>query len=274
MRLRTVLLAIFGSLAFAAPAAADGPVLFFAPTTAGTIAPSPLMASTQSVQDELSADRRGRARGLAAERPANGGGARHVAPSASGALLSDRLDAERSAALLQVAADSAAARVGQLRQEIETLESELQPIAPSPFDPFAMPTGASTAGAEAVTIAEQYLGVPYRWGGADPNSGFDCSGLMMYVYGQLGVRLPHYAAGQWSDLAHIDASQLQPGDLVFFEPRWNGPGHVGMYVGGDSFIEAPHTGDVVKIATLSQAEAALGFVGAARPAVATVNPFA
>lgn len=71
---------------------------------------------------------------------------------------------------------------------------------------------------------------------------------------------------QYYDTAHIDPSQLQPGDLVFFEPRSDGPGHVGMYVGDDVFIEAPHTGDVVKFARLSAEALKEGFVGATRPA--------
>jgi cell wall-associated NlpC family hydrolase len=98
----------------------------------------------------------------------------------------------------------------------------------------------------AVGIAMQYLGTPYVYGGASP-SGFDCSGFIMYVYAQLGVSLPHNAAAQFGYGTPVDRSQLQPGDLVFF----NGLGHNGMYVGGGNFIHAPHTGDVVKISSLS-----------------------
>lgn len=100
----------------------------------------------------------------------------------------------------------------------------------------------------AVGIAEKYLGVPYRWGGADP-SGFDCSGLVMYVYAQLGVSLPHYTVSQYNypNAVHPDRSQLQPGDLVFFA----GLGHVGIYIGGNQFIHAPHTGAVVSIDSLT-----------------------
>jgi peptidoglycan DL-endopeptidase CwlO len=105
---------------------------------------------------------------------------------------------------------------------------------------------ASTLGGQAVAIAERYLGVPYVWGGASP-SGFDCSGLTMYVYGQLGVSLPHNAAAQYDSLPHVSESDLQPGDLVFFD----GLGHVGIYIGGGEMIHAPHTGTVVQIAPLS-----------------------
>ncbi len=100
----------------------------------------------------------------------------------------------------------------------------------------------------AVGIAEQYLGVKYVWGGASP-SGFDCSGLVMYVFEQLGVQLPHYTVSQynWGNAVHPSRSQLEPGDLVFFA----GLGHVGIYIGNNEFIHAPHTGAVVSIDSLT-----------------------
>jgi cell wall-associated NlpC family hydrolase len=97
-----------------------------------------------------------------------------------------------------------------------------------------------------VGIAMQYLGVPYVWGGASP-SGFDCSGLVMYVFSQVGISLPHSSYAQYGYGTAVSMSQLQPGDLVFFD----GLGHVGIYVGGGNFIHAPHTGDVVKISSLT-----------------------
>ena len=115
---------------------------------------------------------------------------------------------------------------------------------------------ASTLGGQAVQLAEQYLGVPYVWGGASP-SGFDCSGLTMYVYGQLGVSLPHNAAAQYAVLPHVSESDLEPGDLVFFD----GLGHVGIYIGGGEMIHAPHTGTVVQVSSLSGGGS---YVGAAR----------
>jgi cell wall-associated NlpC family hydrolase len=112
-----------------------------------------------------------------------------------------------------------------------------------------------------VAIAMQYLGVPYVWGGASP-SGFDCSGLVMYVYAQVGVSLPHYTVGQWNypSAVSVPRSQLQPGDLVFFA----GLGHVGIYVGGGQFIHAPHTGDVVRIDSLSEGWYSSEYDGAKR----------
>jgi cell wall-associated NlpC family hydrolase len=92
----------------------------------------------------------------------------------------------------------------------------------------------------------RYLGTPYVWGGASP-SGFDCSGFVMYVFSQIGVSLPHSSYAQYGYGSPVSRGDLQPGDLVFFD----GLGHEGIYVGGGSFIHSPHTGDVVKISSMS-----------------------
>jgi cell wall-associated NlpC family hydrolase len=97
-----------------------------------------------------------------------------------------------------------------------------------------------------VGIAMRYLGVPYVWGGASP-SGFDCSGLVQYAYAQLGNSVPHSTYALWPMGVAVSRSQLQPGDLVFF----NGLGHMGIYIGNNQMIHAPHTGDVVKISSLT-----------------------
>jgi len=122
------------------------------------------------------------------------------------------------------------------------------------------PPPAGTLGEQAAALAQQYLGVPYVWGGASP-SGFDCSGLVVYVYGQLGVSLPHYTGALWTSGSHVGSDQLAPGDLVFFYPDL---GHVGIYIGGGLFIHAPHTGDVVKISALSDPWYASAYMGAVR----------
>ena len=126
---------------------------------------------------------------------------------------------------------------------------------------------AGPIGVRAVQIAERYLGVPYVWGGADPATGFDCSGLVMYVYGQLGIDLLHFSGAQYHEGVPVPFDALAPGDLVFFEPGRLGPGHVGMYIGGGRFIQAPHSGDVVKISSLSDFAYASSYVGAVRPYV-------
>jgi cell wall-associated NlpC family hydrolase len=109
-----------------------------------------------------------------------------------------------------------------------------------------------------VGIAMQYLGTPYVYGGASP-AGFDCSGFVMYVFAQIGVSLPHNAAAQYGYGSPVSRDQLQPGDLVFFD----GLGHDGIYVGGNAFIHSPHTGDVVKISSMTGWYAST-YVGARR----------
>jgi cell wall-associated NlpC family hydrolase len=117
---------------------------------------------------------------------------------------------------------------------------------------------SSTIGGQAVAIAMQYLGVPYVWGGADP-SGFDCSGFTMYVWGQVGVSLPHNAAAQYGYGSPVPRDALEPGDLVFFDVLV----HVGIYVGKNAFIHSPHTGDVVRISSLTGGYSS-NYVGARR----------
>jgi peptidoglycan DL-endopeptidase CwlO len=114
----------------------------------------------------------------------------------------------------------------------------------------------SSVGQAAVNTALGELGTPYVWGGAAPG-GFDCSGLVSWAYGQNGISLPHFTGSLWAMGTHVSESELAPGDLVFY----NGLNHVGMYIGGGNFVEAPHTGDVVKISSMS---ARSGYVGAVR----------
>jgi cell wall-associated NlpC family hydrolase len=91
-----------------------------------------------------------------------------------------------------------------------------------------------------------YRGIPYKWGGAS-KAGFDCSGLVLYVFAQHGVKLPHHSATQALSGQKV-TGVLQPNDVVFFGSPIH---HVGIYIGGGYYIHAPRTGDVVKISQLS-----------------------
>jgi cell wall-associated NlpC family hydrolase len=111
----------------------------------------------------------------------------------------------------------------------------------------------------AAGVAMQYLGTPYVWAGASPG-GFDCSGLVMYAYGKVGVSLPHSSYALWNVGVSVPQDQLQSGDLVFF----SGLGHMGIYIGGGQFVHAPHTGDVVKVSSMASGSYASSYVGARR----------
>jgi peptidoglycan DL-endopeptidase CwlO len=171
------------------------------------------------------------------------------------------LQAQEAAREAQLRRQLAARLAAQQQQAPATaLASTVAPVvspdggsAPAPVGPAPPPTHSSV-----VSIAMHYLGTPYVWGGASP-SGFDCSGLVMYVFAQIGVSLPHSSYAQYGMGSPVSRDQLQPGDLVFFD----GLGHVGIYVGGGSFIHAPHTGDVVRISSLSGWYAST-YVGARR----------
>jgi cell wall-associated NlpC family hydrolase len=110
-----------------------------------------------------------------------------------------------------------------------------------------------------VAIALRYLGTPYRWAGSSPE-GFDCSGFVMYVYGRIGIGLPHNTAMLWGVGRPVARNDLQPGDIVFF----NGLGHSGIYIGGGRFVHSPHSGDVVKISRLSESWYRTTYYGARR----------
>jgi cell wall-associated NlpC family hydrolase len=129
-------------------------------------------------------------------------------------------------------------------------------------------TTSGPIGERAVALAEQFLGQPYVWGGASPLTGFDCSGLAMYVYGRLGITLTHYTGAQITEGIPIMRAELAPGDLIFFEPdSQRVPQHEGIYIGNGRFIQAAHTGDVVKISSLDDPQYGLSMIGAVRPYV-------
>ncbi|WP_217922065.1 C40 family peptidase [Miltoncostaea oceani] len=190
-----------------------------------------LLAQRQAVLDSASAELRGLIRAEEQRKAAE-------------AEAQARLARQRAAA---AAAPTATAPAAPATASAPASE----PAAPS----APLPSGSGNAAA--ASIAMQYLGVPYVWGGASP-SGFDCSGLASYAYAQIGKSVPHYTGAIWAAFPKVPSSDLQVGDLVFF----HGLGHMGIYIGGGQFVHAPHTGDVVKVSQLSTYS---GYVGAVRP---------
>ena len=122
-------------------------------------------------------------------------------------------------------------RAGRPRRSRRRRRSSARPP-PTPEGATVAPS--SPYGGKVVSIAMSYLGVPYVWGGSSPG-GFDCSGLVMYAFAQLGISLPHSSYAQFNYGTPVSYDDLQPGDLVFFDAL----GHVGIYIGGGEFVNAP-----------------------------------
>ena len=155
------------------------------------------------------------------------------------------------------AADAAAATVAA-RQAIAQAKADSSSPGSSP--PIPVPPSSGGIGGAAVAAAESQIGVPYVWGASSPSSGFDCSGLTMWAYAQVGISLPHYSGAQMSGSTPVPISALEAGDLLFYGP--GGSEHVAMYVGGGMMIEAPRAGSTVHISPMRLGS---GFVGARRP---------
>ena len=159
---------------------------------------------------------------------------------------------------LQMAREAQARIVAEHQQQQQAAQDTVVGVTAAAPDSTTVVAPPPTHGG-VVGIAMSQLGTPYVWGGAAPG-GFDCSGLVMWAYAQVGVSLPHSTYALYAMGVPISRDELQPGDLVFFD----GVGHVGIYIGGGQFIHAPHTGDVVKISSLSDSWYAATYVGARR----------
>lgn len=156
-------------------------------------------------------------------------------------------------------AEQAPAKAPATRREARQASTTSSSSSGSPADSSSSSSSsavpASALGSQVVAIASRYIGRPYRYGAAGPSS-FDCSGLVQYVFAQLGKSLPRTAADQAAAVRHIPRSQAQPGDLVLFP----GGGHIGIYVGDGMMLDAPHTGTTVQIRKIYSASAGFGRV--------------
>lgn len=141
--------------------------------------------------------------------------------------------------------------VNQTMAQINAMRQKTQTYAPS--------RGVAQVSSNSiVAYATNFLGVKYTWGGNYPETGFDCSGFVKYVYAHFGIQLPRVAAAQATVGTTVSKSQLQPGDLVFFAYNSGYIHHVGIYVGNGCYIHAPRTGDVVKISPLTRSDFVYG----------------
>jgi cell wall-associated NlpC family hydrolase len=128
---------------------------------------------------------------------------------------------------------------------------------------IVQPKERERLGDEVAVRAISLVGVPYRYGGADLD-GFDCSGLVYFIYRDLGLDVPRTAADQQRSAVMIERRRLQPGDLVFFRTRGRRISHVGVYVGEDRFVHAPQTGKTIELRSLDDDYYGPRFVAAGR----------
>ncbi|WP_243708758.1 NlpC/P60 family protein [Actinomadura sp. GC306] len=165
------------------------------------------------------------------------------------------MQAMQAAERARKSAESRAKQVKELRTQLEDQRKKITEayekvrgklVKRDPTQLAKLPVVGNGKAAQALRAAMGKIGRPYVWGAAGPSS-FDCSGLVMWAYRQVGINLPHYTGSQWTAGTHINRSQLQPGDLVFFYADLH---HVGLYVGDGKMLHAPRTGDVVKIAPM------------------------
>ncbi len=186
------------------------------------------------------------------QRQADAAAAKAAAEAAARQQAAAAAAAKAQAAAAAAPAASAAPRAATTPRAAAAPKAAAVPAAaapannPAPALPVA-PVG-SGAGA-AIAAAQSVMGTPYKWAGASPSGGFDCSGLTMWAWARAGKSLPHSSAAQYAATQRISLDQLQPGDLVFFN---NPISHVGLYIGGGQMIHAPHTGDVVRVAPISR----------------------
>ena len=134
--------------------------------------------------------------------------------------------------------------------------------------PFSTPASATSSsavfGKEITHSAKQHIGLPYIWGGENPNRGFDCSGLVKFTFQEFNVNLPHRADLQYNYGRKISRKHLQAGDIVFFRSGGYPIGHVGIYVGNQEFIHAPRRGKPIQVSPLNKGWYKNRFVGATR----------
>ncbi len=218
----------------------------------------------------------------AAKKAAEEEAARVAAAAAAAAALAAQQAAEAEAARQAAAAQAVAAQVRAAReaQAAAARAATAKAAKPAPADTGSdSPSNAGTGtaapvsfsgdiGQAVVAAAKRWLNTPYVWAGGNSQGptggGFDCSGLMLYAYAQVGIALPHYSGYQYYKGARISKGNLQPGDLVFYANNTSDPStihHVAMYIGNDQMIEAPFTGSWVRIMPMRWSS----YIGAARP---------
>jgi cell wall-associated NlpC family hydrolase len=181
-----------------------------------------------------------------------------------------RREAVRAALGLAVAIGIALTFAGATAAALLAAAAGLRP--PPVVAPRGQPDALDPAGrSDVVAVARRYLGMPYVWGGASPDTSFDCSGLVQWSYGQVGVRLPRTAQQQYGATARLEPAELRPGDLVFFANTYVSPDprewvtHVGIYAGDGLMISAPVEGKPISVQPVFSGFWGAHYAGAGRP---------
>jgi cell wall-associated NlpC family hydrolase len=165
--------------------------------------------------------------------------------------------------LTMLVAAVVASACAEHQPRIRVLPPALPPGAYEPAPAAPPPPRPGAPGLEAVRIAETMIGAPYREGGALPD-GFDCSGLVTWVFARQGIAVPRDVRRQAAFGIDVPRGEVLPGDLVFFATTGSGPTHVGIATGDGRFIHAPKRGDLVRVESMSAGYWASRFVGARR----------
>ena len=138
--------------------------------------------------------------------------------------------------------------VSQTMTQVNKIRSEAPRITPSRGT-----TSSVASDNNIIAYASNFLGIPYLWGGSSPSTGFDCSGFTQYVYAHFGIKLGRTTYDQINDGYGVSKSELKAGDLVFFGKNGD-PTHMGIYVGNNTYIHSPRTGDVLKISPMTRSD--------------------
>jgi cell wall-associated NlpC family hydrolase len=172
-------------------------------------------------------------------------GAQNVKVAAQAATVTVARDAFTATSTQELAARAAATAAVAAAARHKVVTAKMASYAasytgPSAAQYLAGPAHPKFSLASVYGVASSYVGVPYVYGGATP-AGFDCSGLVMYVYARFGISLPHSSTAQGAAGTRISLANAQPGDLVVM------PGHIGFYAGNGNILHAPYTGTKVRV---------------------------
>lgn len=159
---------------------------------------------------------------------------------------------------------ASASGYSQFLDSVNSIMGASMPLADEPLIAARLPVRQNSQAMAVLAVAQDMLGQPVVWGGASPVQGFDCSGLVQYVYRQAGINLPRTADLQFLAGRTVLPDALQPGDLVYFTTYEPGASHVGIYIGGSKFIHTSFSQGIVAIGDMNDSYFIQRYYGAKR----------